>query len=317
MEILSAGHKETGSKGRIATVGMFDGVHLGHRHLLHTLISEGAERRLTPMAVTFNTHPLKVVKSSRQAPPSVTTLSERLQLLESTGLDECLLLDFTQQLMSLTARDFLRMLRDDYGVMAFVTGFNNRFGCDTALTFDDYCNIAAEENIELIRASEFSTGRHDSVISSSAIRTLIATDGNVTEAAMMLGRPYSLSGTVVHGKALGRTIGFPTANLRPDSPDKIIPLKGVYACQATISDQSGDVLPAMVNVGDRPTFDDSLGLSIEAHIIGLNHDIYGQPLTLHFLRRLRDERRFHSPQALKEQLSIDLDQTIALNKNSL
>ncbi len=316
MEILFGDRKESSPKGRIATVGMFDGVHLGHRHLLRSLIAEGAARGLTPLAATFTAHPLKVINSSR-APKAITTLPERLLLLESTGLPECLLLDFDRRLMSLSARDFLRMLRDGYGVRAFVTGFNNRFGSDTSLTFDDYRSIASDEGIELIRASEFSPGRHESIISSSAIRSLIGSDGNVTEAAMMLGRPYTLSGTVIHGNALGRTIGFPTANLRPDSTEKLIPLKGVYACQAFIPGHGGDVLPAMVNIGDRPTFDDSRGLSIEAHIIGLHRDIYDQPLTIRFLKRLRDERRFNSPQALKEQLAIDSDQTIQINNKSL
>lgn len=317
MEILSADRKEISRKGRIATVGMFDGVHLGHRHLLRSLIDEGAKRGLTPMAATFTTHPLKVINSSQQTPPSVTTLPERLLLLESTGLEECLLLDFDRRLMSLSARDFLRMLRDSYSVRAFITGFNNRFGSDTSLTFDDYREIASDEGIELIGASEFSPGRHESVISSSAIRSLIGNDGNVTEAAMMLGRPYSLSGNVVHGNALGRTIGFPTANMLPDSPDKVIPLKGVYACQAILPGHTGGVLPAMVNIGERPTFNDSRGLSIEAHIIGLHRDIYDQPLTLRFLRRLRDEQRFTSPQALKEQLSIDSVLTLDINNKSL
>ena len=317
MEILSGDRKDNSPRGRIATVGMFDGVHLGHRHLLRSLIDEGAKRGLTPMAATFTAHPLKVISSSRPTPPAITTLPERLLLLESTGIAECLLLDFDRRLMSLSARDFLRMLRDGYDVRAFITGFNNRFGSDTSLTFHDYQIIATEEGIELIQASEFSSGRHDSVISSSAIRSLISTHGNVEEAAMMLGRPYSLSGTVVHGNALGRTIGFPTANLNPDSPDKVIPMKGVYACQAILPGNTADVLPAMVNIGERPTFNDSRGLSIEAHIIGLHSDIYDQPLTLRFLKRLRDERRFSSPQALKEQLIIDSDQTIALNKKSL
>ena len=297
-------------KGRIATVGMFDGVHLGHRHILRSLVNAGIDRGLTPMAVTFLHHPLRIIAPSRQTLPTVTTTSERLRLLETTGISECLLLDFDSRLMRLSARDFLRMLRDSYGVRAFMTGFNNKFGNDMTLGFDDYVRIAADEDIEMLRATCFEPGHHKTIISSSSIRTLIGAHGNVEEAARMLGRPFTLSGTVIHGKALGRTIGFPTANIATDSLDKLIPLKGVYACQAIMPSHNGDILPAVVNIGDCPTFNDNRSRSIEAHIIGLNHDIYGMPLTLRFLKRVRDERKFSSPQALKEQISIDCDITL-------
>lgn len=312
MEIFSARQKDCRTR-RIATVGMFDGVHLGHRHLLRSLIEEGDRRGLAPMAVTFSSHPMHTIAPSRPVPPAVSTLAERISLLDSTGLAGCLILDFDRQLMKMSAREFLCMLRDNFGVCAFLTGFNNRFGCDTSLTFDDYRDIAHEEDIELLCATQFDNRCHDNIISSSAIRELIGTRGDVTEAAMMLGRPFSLSGKVIHGRAIGRTIGFPTANILPDSPDKLIPRNGVYACQAILQDQESVTFPAMVNIGDRPTFDDSRERSIEAHIIGLDRDIYGMTLTLRFIQRVRDEQRFSSPEALSAQLEADRESTIEIN----
>lgn len=314
MQILSGHTPDPTSRGRIATVGMFDGVHLGHRHLLRSLIDAGDRLGLSPMAITFTRHPLHVIAPHQPLPLSVSTLPERLVQLESTGVGECLLLDFDTRLMHMSARDFLRMLRDEFGVRAFLTGFNNRFGCDTSLTFDDYTRIAREENIELLCATRFTDGISDTLISSSAIRTLIGTHGDVAGAAAMLGRPFSLTGTVIHGKAIGRTIGYPTANLRPIDDRCLIPLNGVYACQALLPGNEGLVLPAMVNIGNRPTFNDSRGRSIEAHVIGLDRDIYGATVTLRFLQRLREERKFDSPQALRDQLAADCDITLHINR---
>lgn len=314
MEILSGFIHGSEHKRRIATVGMFDGVHLGHRHLLRSLIDEGDRRGLATMVVTFLRHPLGAIAPQRQPPPAVSTLAERLLLFESTGIGECLLLDFDRQLMNMPARDFLCLLRDRFSVLAFLAGFNNSFGCDTSLTYDDYGRIAGEEHIEFLCATQFDSGHDKTVISSSAIRDLIGIQGKVEEAAIMLGRPFTISGTVIHGNAVGRTIGFPTANILPDSPDKLIPCNGVYACQAILPGHDGKILPAMVNIGDRPTFDDKRGRSIEAHIISLDHDIYGLPLSLRFLKRIRDERRFDSPQALRDQLAADLDYILEINR---
>lgn len=310
MEIITTANSAAKSSGRIATVGMFDGVHLGHYHLLCSLIKAGQERGLTPMAATFLRHPMAVTRPDAQVPSSITTLPEKIALLEATGLAECLLLDFDHALMALSAREFLCMLRDCYDVRAFVTGFNNRFGSDCSLTFTDYAAIAASEGIELIVADEFASPHLGTTISSSAIRSLISTEGNVSKAASMLGRPFSLTGNIVHGNAIGRSIGFPTANIAIDNPSKILPLDGVYACQAIMPEQYGNILPAMVNIGRRPTLDDGRGISIEAHIIGLSHDIYDLPLTLRFLQRLRDEHRFNTIEELKSQLTTDLHDTL-------
>lgn len=304
------------NQGRIVTVGMFDGVHLGHRHLLQSLLAKCTCSGQKSLVVTFVRHPLHVISPSKPELRYITTLSERLLQLEEAGVDECLLLDFDSRLMSMSAREFMRLLRDNYNVKSIVLGFNNKFGNNPALTIDDYKKIASEENMELSGASQYEIDNKSYTVCSSAIRRLIADDGDVAKAAEMLGRPYALSGLVVHGKAIGRTIGFPTANVLPDNPGKILPAKGVYACQAILADKKGMILPAMVNIGDCPTFDDGRKHSVEAHIIGLDSDIYDMPLTLRFLQRVRAERRFASLQELSEQLSTDRKITLEINSNT-
>lgn len=303
---------------RIAVVGMFDGVHSGHRYLLDQLRLQAAERSLKPLVITFTNHPLSVIAPDK-APRLLTLPLEKAALIRREGFlgDEILLLPFDEKLRSTSAAGFLGMLRGRFDCAALLMGFNNRFGHDAPGDFASYKQLAANAGIELIQARELPAREG---VSSSEIRRLIAA-GEVADAAALLGRPYSLTGTIVRGKALGRTLGFPTANLHTPST-LILPAPGVYAATATIapplfpstvasrqaSSKAELSYPAMVNIGSRPTVDDpGAPLSVEAHIIGLPEgtNLYDCRLTLSFVDRLRSERRFASLEALRAQLLLD------------
>lgn len=298
---------------RIAAVGTFDGVHRGHQAVVGYLVAQGKARGLVPAVVTFSSHPLAVVRPER-VPKSLCSVEQRTARLREAGVDDVILLTFDETLRQLTARDFIAMLHDRYGVDAIVLGFNNSFGSDRLKDFDDYVRAAAESDVEILPAPRYDHLGFGGDVSSTAIRHLIAS-GDVDSAARLLGHPVTLSGEVVGGKRLGRTIGFPTANLQVDS-SCAVPAEGVYACRAFVGvDGSGcDVdaaqhpcVPAMVNIGRRPTVDTSADplVTVEAHLIGFNGDLYGSVISLEFVQRIRDERRFDSLEALIAQLEAD------------
>lgn len=297
------------SRQRIAAVGTWDGVHLGHCHLLAQVITEGRERSLVPAAVTFSTHPLATVRPDR-VPRLICPLAERVRRLEAAGIEDVVVLDFDESLRSLTAREFLTMLRRDYAVEALVLGFNNSFGSDRLSGIDAYREAGRQAGVTVIAATEWRSGSES--VSSSAVRRLIAA-GDVGHAAALLGHPVTLSGTVVAGKQLGRTIGFPTANLQV-AAGSAIPGPGVYAADALIDPdgrRSGESVRhrAIVNIGYRPTVDRSpdAAETIEAHLLDFHGDLYGRTLTLSFLQRLRDEQRFPDLAALTARLREDAE----------
>ncbi|MDE6267241.1 MAG: riboflavin biosynthesis protein RibF [Muribaculaceae bacterium] len=289
----------------IATIGSFDGVHLGHRHILNELVLAARERDLIPAVVTFSNHPLEVI-APEKAPALLSSPEEKRNLLMAAGPNVVIMSPFTPEVRAQSASRFLENLRDRYDVTTLLLGFNNKFGNDPGLSFADYQQIASELGMEIIRSTEASV--NEQPVSSTIIRKLL-TENALEEANTMLGRPYSITGKVVHGRQIGRTLGFPTANILPDFPRKLIPGKGVYACNATLS--NGKSYPAMVNIGERPTLnDDSTTVTIEAHIIGINRKLYGETVTLQFLHFLRNEKKFHSLDQLRDQLQIDKIQAI-------
>ena len=225
-------------KRSIATIGMFDGVHLGHRFLIEQLQHEGNIRSLETRVFSFKTHPLATIRPEC-VPPMLSTAQERFNLITNLGIDHCHILDFTSDLQQFTAREFMAMLHDRYQVDVIILGFNNRFGSDRLKNISDYQSIGSQLGVKVIQAKEYPN------VSSSIIRQLII-DGKLSEASTALARSYRLSGTVVKGKQLGRTIGFPTANLSIDDNSKLIPPTGAYACIATIGENKR--YPAMVNI---------------------------------------------------------------------
>lgn len=296
--------KVIGQDGRIAVptaaaVGMFDGVHLGHRFVLSFLAAAAAARRLATAAITFSCHPrlalqpdcgMKLLMDSRR----------KLDALGATGIDYAVMLDFDAALARLSAREFLRMIRERYGVRLLVMGYDHRFGHDSAgCTFEDYAAFGAAEGVEVVRAPELQGAGH---ISSSAIRSAVLA-GDVQRAAEMLSRPYSLGGTVVEGLKNGRLIGFPTANISLAGSPLAIPADGVYAVRAVLED--GTVYGGMLNIGTRPTIGSGLQRTVEVHILGFSGDLYGTRLTVEFVARVREERRMAGLEALRRQLLAD------------
>lgn len=279
---------------------MFDGVHLGHQYL----ISQLKEHCDEAVAVTFTNHPLWVIKGERE-PRLLSTPAEKSRMLGALSVRP-VLLPFDEQLRHMTAEEFIRLLAREHGIDLLVLGFNNSIGSDRR-TSDDDSALSNATGVEIIRASELPG---DVKVNSSAIREMVAA-GDVKQAATLLGRNYTLHGTVVHGKKLGRTIGFPTANIEADSTDKLIPANGVYAADAITTD--GHAYRAVVNIGHRPTVDNpSATVTIEAHLDGFTGSLYDQPLTLHFLDRLRGERKFSGLDELKAAISNDLNRTRTL-----
>lgn len=289
------------SHRRIASVGTWDGVHRGHASVLRVLVEIAGRLGAVPTAVTFSRHPLSVVRPER-VPPMLSSLERRVERLQACGAQDVVILPFDDDLRSLTAEEFLKLLRRDYSVEGIVVGHDNSFGADRPGDADTLRKAAEKAGVMMFVAKEW---QHDSgKVCSSVIRRLIAS-GEMGLAAELLGYPYELDGVVVDGKQIGRTIGFPTANVSV-APECALPASGVYACRATIAGMPGSFI-AIVNIGSRPTVDcgSHSPLTIEAHLLDFNGDIYGKNLTLFFVERLRSEKRFPTLEALAAQLAAD------------
>ena len=287
----------------IATIGFFDGVHIGHCHLINMLKKVARERGVESCVITFDRHPRQVVQPE-WCPEMLTTLEEKTQLLKATGIDRCEVLHFDREMANQSAHDFmLHTLKEKLRVSILVTGYDNRFGHNRSEGFEDYVRYGKEIGIEVIKGEELTDGSNN--VSSSSIRRMLK-EGRIEDATRCLGREYQLTGTVVGGEHIGRTIGFPTANIRPDDSSKLIPANGVYAVD--VWSQAGDINRerAMLNIGTRPTFNGT-ATTIEVHIPHFAGNLYGSTLSIAFLRKIREERKFDSPEALVEQLNKDLN----------
>lgn len=282
----------------VATIGFFDGVHRGHRYLIEQVRDVAAARGYATSVVTFPIHPRKVVHPDYQ-PELLTTCKEKVALLAETGVDYCMMLDFTSEIAALSAREFMLYLHTHYNIRALVVGYDHRFGHNRREGFDDYVLYGKEMGIEVIRARAYLT--KETAVSSSVIRQLLL-EGNVSEAASYLGYDYFLDGKVVSGYRVGRKIGFPTANLRVDDPDKLVPSDGVYAVRVTVA---GKVYGGMLSIGYRPTMNNGPERSIEVNIFNFHSDIYDQSIRLSFIHYLRAELKFDSIDGLIAQLHKD------------
>ena len=281
-----------------ATIGFFDGVHRGHLCLIGQLRQEAQKRGVKSLLVTFDQHPRTVV-SPGHVPTLLTTLEEKEQLLRQTGVDEIAVLPFTLELSRLTAREFMQqVLRDELNVQTLMLGYDHAFGHGGG-SLNDYIRWGEETGIEVLRAHEL----EDAMVSSSKCRRLLEV-GDVEAAAEMLGRSYSLNGEVVRGFHVGHELGFPTANLQPDE-EKLIPAHGAYAVWVVLADGSRQA--GMLNIGNRPTIGNGETVSVEVNLMDYEGDLYGQRLTVEFVSRLRDERRFASRNELMAQLAQDAE----------
>ena len=277
--------------GYVATIGMFDGVHRGHQFVLQHVTGEARQRGLLSMAITFD----------KSGPQMLTSLDQKRLLLTKTGIDRIEVLTFNDALCQMTAREFMEHeLRDRLNVKVLLTGYDNRFGHNRAEGFDDYVRYGRELGIEVLQLPQ------EGEISSSIIRPLI-TDGDISKADELLGHPYTITGRVEHGEHIGTRLGFPTANIVVDDQCQLIPAPGVYAVRVRLDD-SMEQKHAMMNIGTRPTFDGHQ-TTLEVHVLRLHENLYGRQLTISFVERLRDERRFDTIEELKAQLQNDVKQT--------
>lgn len=293
--------------GFAATVGFFDGVHAGHRYLIEELRREAEKRGLKSMVVTFKMHPRKVLHTAYQ-PQLLTAHDEKTDQLQSTGVDVIVELDFTPKMAALSAFEFIKqVLSEQLNVKMLLVGHDHRFGRNREDGFPEYVKYGRENGIEVIQASRYSTGEF-SHISSSEIRTALKT-GDIEKANALLTYPYAFTGYVVNGFKVGKKIGFPTANLQPVEPDKLIPGVGVYAVEI---EWKGDAYKAMMNIGQRPTLDNGHAISLEVHILDFDADIYHQNIKVTFIQKIRDEKKFDSIAELIEQLNFDKEFVINL-----
>jgi riboflavin kinase/FMN adenylyltransferase len=296
--------------GCVATIGMFDGVHQGHQLLISMVTEKARVSGLASMVITFDNAPRQVL-DPKFRPQLLTTLEEKTEAIKKLGIDQLTVLPFTRETALLPARTFMqKILKEELSVKMLITGYDNHFGHRPIGQsynegFNDYVRYGQELDMEVIRGDVELTPDGTRPLSSSVIRKLLAEEGNVGMMSQCLGRYYQLRGKVESGEHIGHRLGFPTANVQPDNPFKVIPASGAYAVWATLGD--GQQRAAMMNIGTRPTFDGH-NRTLEVNILDFNGDLYGQAVTITFVERLREERRFDSPEALVEQLNEDQEQ---------
>ncbi len=289
----------------VVTIGNFDGVHLGHAHILKSLVRQESEG-FQSMVITMWPHPRKVLNPDAKDLRFLTTIEEKITLLREIGIDHLLIIPFTPAFSEQTALSFLQdILITKIGAKRIVLGYDNRFGKNREGGIDFLSKYTSTFGFEL---EEISKQEVDSLaVSSSQIRQDLET-GQLEDAKNLLGRNYSLSGKVVEGKKLGRTIGFPTANILILNEEKLIPKNGVYAVLVYVENAT---FKGMMNIGFRPTVAGT-SLSLEVHIFDFSQDIYGQTISVEFVHYLREEQKFASIDALKDQIHLDKRASLSL-----
>ena len=295
----------------VATIGFFDGVHLGHRYLIDHVRQLAQAQGMSSKVVTFGTHPRQVVQTSF-VPKLLSTPEEKLKLLHETGIDHTMVLNFDLNMAALTAREFMqRILKERLNVAQLVIGYDNKFGHNREESFEDYRRHGQAMGIHVVEAPQFAPdGAH---ISSSAIRNHLL-EGRVKQANALLGYNYSLGGKVVPGFQEGRKMGFPTANLLVENPQKQLPQNGVYATLVEVEGYEHPLM-GMTNIGNRPTFNGK-GVTIETNILDFSADIYGQNMRVAFVERIRAEVKFSTIDELKAKMKEDEEAARQLIQNS-
>ncbi len=290
----------------IVTVGSFDGVHAGHQAILSYVIDRARAQRASSTLLTFEPHPREVLTG--KVMPLLTSVEEKADILESMGLDRLIVVEFSREFASMLPEEYVSgVLAARIGLQEIVVGHDHGFG------------RGRRGNVRLLRSMGDELGFSvdvlpaevvgSRVVSSRVIRQLIARDGDMVAARAMLTRPFEIRGRVIRGAGRGRTIGVPTANLLRQNERKVVPRRGVYVVQAALK---GAIHHGMMNIGFRPTVDESTELQLEVHLFDFCKDIYGEVLAIEFLHRLRDEVKFPSIEALTTQLAQDAAESRAL-----
>lgn len=279
------------------TFGVFDGVHIGHQAVIRTLVQRAAEDNLMRVLVGFYPHPLAFLAPDR-CPRLLTTLSKRLDILQQFRIDETVMLNFGAEIAAMSPERFVeRVLLEKCQAKHVVVGYACQFGKDRAGNAEHLVALSKVYGFDVSIVPPTRVG--DAPVHSTRIREVLA-HGDLHQAAALLGRPYSVTGTVVHGDGRGREIGFPTANLETDN--HVYPPNGVYAIRGKLE---GRRLDGVLNIGMRPTFD-STRFQVEAHFFDFNETIYGEPVEIFFVEKIRDEQKFANPEILIQQIRRDV-----------
>ncbi len=303
--ICETGPAVTRDDQSVVTTGTFDGVHRGHQAILRYLVSRARDIGGVPTVVTFSPHPREVVTG--EPVPLLTTLDERADRLASLGVERFVVLPFSRDLSMMEPEAYVTdVLRGTVGLREIVIGYDHRFGRGRAGNRATLERLGARDGFTVDVIPE--QVERGITVSSTQIRRLLDA-GDAAGAAALLGRPYRITGTVIHGDARGRLIGVPTANVEPTHRRKVVPRVGVYAVRVTLRD--GTVHGGMMNVGRRPTFETDGAVRAEVHLFGFDGDLYGHTVAVDVVARLRDEMRFESVNALVERLGEDRAEALA------
>ena len=308
LRIFNSINDFTTTKKTIVTLGTFDGVHIGHNAILDKICKVAKHENLESVILTFFPHPRKIVSNNYDI-KLLNTIEEKSVLLEKIGIQNFIVHPFDKTFSELSPREFVtQVLVEKLNIQKIIIGHDHKFGKDRAADFNDLINFGKEFGFEV---EEISAQQINEVsVSSTRIRNSLL-EGNVSLAKDYLGYPYVLTGNVVKGNQLGRTINFPTANIEIPEEYKLIPKNGVYIVTVNVSNQT---VFGMMNIGVKPTLGENK-LSIEVHLLNFDKDIYNQKIQVHILERLRDEQKFESFEALKLQLEVDKQNTIHYFEN--
>ncbi len=286
----------------VATTGFFDGVHRGHLSVIEKVASLSKEKQGRAVVVTFWPHPRAVLQQDAARFRLLTSLQEKKDLLKGYGIDDVVVLKFDKEFASQSTRQFFRdYLVKEIGVNLLVAGYDHRVGNDLSQTQEEMFEIARHEGITPVKIDEFRAADSNSKVSSTKIRELIS-EGSIEMANELLAYRYGLQGVVVEGRRIGRTLGFPTANMQLYEPLKVLPGDGVYAVWAGYG---GRVFKGITNIGTRPTIANGNERTIETHILDFDEDIYGLTLKIELVSKMRNETKFSSLGELIDQLKLD------------
>ena len=299
MQIDKELSQSVSARDTVMTIGVFDGVHVGHRHLLAHLRSEADKHNMRSGVVTFKSHPEDTITTDHKL-LWLGGLDTRIKLIQSLGIDIAIALSFTPELRQLSPREFIQKLQKYLKMRALIIGPDFAMGKNRQGNYDQLRSLGQELHFSIEVVPPFVVD--DQVVSSSLIREILSR-GEMGKVARLLGRVYSLDGKIVSGDRWGRTMGFPTANLEANAV-QAMPRDGVYA---TITHTEGKVLPSVTNIGFRPTFGGKTR-TIETYIINYQNDLLNKDFSVDFIQRLRDERHFDSIEELRQQISLDIEQ---------
>jgi riboflavin kinase/FMN adenylyltransferase len=306
--IIHEGYENLDLINPVVTLGIFDGVHKGHKTLLDKLVSRARETKGESVVVTFDPHPRLVLSEKHEGFSFLTTFEEKTKLLEKAMIDHLIIIEFNQSLSNIEACDFVRkVLVEKIGTKQLIVGYDHHFGKQREGNYKTISQCAELFDFKVEQVREVSAV--EGAISSSSIREALL-NGKLDDANRWLGYDYSLKGTIVEGRKLGRSIGFPTANIKPDDKFKLIPGNGVYAVEVQLD---GKLMPGMLSIGSNPTVNKgNSNRSIEVNIFNFEKDIYGREISIAFRYRLRDEVRFDDIRQLVEQMKLDKQHALRL-----